>query len=59
MRKNGESVLLLDLEDERGASIRIICLGANKERYKCVLIQAAEWITEQSIALLLCVFTRV
>ncbi len=40
MRKNGESVLLLDLEDERGVSIRVICLGPVRERYECMLIQA-------------------
>ncbi len=40
MRKNGDLVLLMDLEDDRGASIRVICLGPVRERYKCVLMQA-------------------
>ena len=33
MRKNGDSVLLLDLEDEHGSSLRIICLGPVRDRY--------------------------
>ena len=32
-RKNGDAVLLLDLEDEHSTSVRIICLGAVRERY--------------------------
>ena len=36
IRKNGDSVLLLDLEDEQGSCIRVICLGAVRERSACI-----------------------
>ena len=32
LRKNGDAVLLLDLEDEHGACLRVICLGAIRDR---------------------------
>ena len=50
MRKNGDSVLLLDLEDERGASIRVICLGPVRERYECVLMQACGRVDHRASA---------
>lgn len=35
--KNGETVLLLDLEDENSARLRLICSASAKDRYSCHL----------------------
>ena len=32
VRNNGDAVLLVDLEDELGGSVRIICLNAVRDR---------------------------
>ena len=49
LRKNGEAVLLLDLEDEHATSIRIICLGAVRERYSLLAV-ATSYLHEASLS---------
>lgn len=44
VRNNGDAVLLVDLEDELGDSVRIICLNAVRDRYQnfCVCVTSLE-----------------